>query len=172
MALSASLLTDFRVGYYRYNVIDVMYDQNTPLATNLGIPSMNLGTTDTSGAPYFNIADLTISGANGPNNPTNGGAQYGSGLNLNRCNCPLTEREDQYQIVNNWTKVIGNHSIKFGGDLRYARNLRVPSDSSRVGILNIGSGPTSNGTGSGGLGLATFLLGDVTPAAAVCQHFD
>jgi Carboxypeptidase regulatory-like domain len=162
LALNATLLTDFRVGYYRYNVIDVMYDQNTPLATNLGIPNMNLGTTDTSGAPYFNIADLTISGANGPNNPTNGGAQYGSGLNLNRCNCPLTEREDQYQIVNNWTKVIGNHTIKFGADLRYARNLRVPSDQSRVGILNIGSGPTSDGNGSGGLGLATFLLGDVT----------
>jgi len=161
MALSASLLTDFRVGYYRYNVIDVMYDQTTPLASQLGIPNMNLGTAQTDGAPYFNIADLTISGANGPNNPTNGGAQYGSGLNLNRCNCPLTEREDQYQIVNNWTKIIGNHSIKFGADLRYARNLRVPSDQSRVGILNIGSGPTSNGNGSGGLGLATFLLGDV-----------
>lgn len=161
MAINASLLTDFRVGYYRYNVIDTMYNQNTPFASQLGIPNMNLGTPDTDGAPYFNIADLTISGANGPNNPTNGGAQYGSGLNLNRCNCPLTEREDQYQIVNNWTKITGNHSLKFGADLRYARNLRVPSDQSRVGILNIGSGPTSNGK-TGGLGMATFLLGDVT----------
>jgi hypothetical protein len=162
MALNSSLLTDFRVGYYRYNVIDSMYNQNVDFATQLGIPGMNLSTGDTSGAPYFDIADLTISGNNGPNNPTNGGAQYGSGLNLNRCNCPLTEREDQYQIVNNWTKIIGNHSIKFGGDLRYARNLRVPSDTSRVGQLNIGPGPTSNGAGSGGLGFATFALGDVT----------
>jgi hypothetical protein len=45
----------------------------------------------------------------------------------------LTEKEDQFQIVNNWTKIIGNHSIKFGADLRYARNLRVPSDSNRTG---------------------------------------
>jgi outer membrane receptor protein involved in Fe transport len=123
---------------------------------------MNLGTSDTSGAPYFDIADLTVTGNNGPNNGTDAGAQYGSGLNMNRCNCPLIEREDQYQIVNNWTKIFGNHSVKFGADLRYARNLRVPSDTSRVGELNIGAGPTSNGNGSGGLGFATFLLGDVT----------
>ncbi len=57
--------------------------------------------------------------------------------------------------------MIGNHAVKFGADLRYARNLRVPSDNDRTGINNFGTGPTSNGT-SGGLGFATFVLGDVT----------
>jgi hypothetical protein len=75
----------------------------------------------------------------------------------------LTQREDQYQIVNNWTKIIGNHSIKFGGDLRYARNLRVPSDANRSGIFNFGTGPTSSPVDqAGGLGFATFVLGQVT----------
>ena len=64
-------------------------------------------------------------------------------------------------MVNNWTKTIGNHAVKFGVDLRYARNLRVPSDADRTGVNNFANGPTSNGT-VGGLGFATFILGDVT----------
>ncbi len=91
---------------------------------------------------------------------------------MNRCNCPLTEREDQYQIVNNWTKIIGNHSITFGADLRYARNLRVPSDINRAGHIQFGIGPTSSPSIVGGLGFATFLLGDVTQYQALCQHFN
>ena len=76
---------------------------------------------------------------------------------------PLIEREDQFQIANNWTKTLGNHSVKFGADLRYARNLRVPSDSDRTGVLNFGTGPTSNGNdGTTGLGFASFLTGQVT----------
>ncbi|MBB6145662.1 hypothetical protein HNQ77_003623 [Silvibacterium bohemicum] len=162
IAISPTLLTDFRVGYYRYNIGDGKYDAGTAFATNLGIPGLNLNAI-TTGAPGFNISDLgaTNVGATNPNNPTVGGPQYGSGLNINRCNCPLTEREDQFQIVNNWTKIWRTHSIKVGGDLRYARNLRVPSDSDRTGLLDFGTGPTSNG-GVGGLGYATFVLGQVT----------
>jgi len=73
----------------------------------------------------------------------------------------LTESEQQFQFVNNWTRTQGNHSIKFGADIRYAENLRVPSDASRTGLLFFNSGDTSN-AGSQGLALATFLLGDVT----------
>ncbi|MBT9331958.1 TonB-dependent receptor domain-containing protein [Paracidobacterium acidisoli] len=161
IAVSPKWLTDFRIGYYRYNVIARKYDQGTDLATQLGIPGLNMGDFYTSGAPYFNIADVDVKGGNGPNNPTDGGSQYGSGLNLNRCNCPLTEREDQFQVVNNWTRILGNHAIKFGADLRYARNLRVPSDTDRAGILGFAPGPTSDGS-SGGLGFATFVLGRAT----------
>ena len=83
---------------------------------------------------------------------------------MNRCNCPLTQKEDQFQIVNNWTKVLGAHSIKLGVDLRYARNLRVPSDNNRTGILNFAPGQTSDpaATTQGGNGYATFLLGQVS----------
>ncbi|WP_044933719.1 TonB-dependent receptor [Pseudacidobacterium ailaaui] len=161
MALSPSLLTDFRIGYYRYNIVTAKYDQGTDFATQLGIPGLNTGSSFTSGAPAFNIADSDRSGNETANNAQSQGPQYGSGLNINRCNCPLTEKEDQFQIVNNWTKIIGNHSFKFGADLRYARNLRVPSDTNRAGELRFDPGPTSNGS-TGGLGFATFVLGDVT----------
>jgi len=162
IAISPTLLTDWRIGYYRYNIGDHKYNEGVDFATNLGIPGINMGDIDTSGAPGFNITDVGSSGA--PNNGQSAGAQYGSDLNITRCNCPLTEREDQFQLVNNWTKIVGNHSFKVGADLRYARNLRVPSDTDRAGILGFGTGPTSNPTLAtpGGLGFATFVLGQDT----------
>lgn len=168
VAVSNSVVTEVRLGYFRYNIITHKYDTGN---TNLPIQGENISGTGINsaltvpvdfGAPDFNIADLNVTNPqNGPNNSQGSGAQYGAGLNVNRCNCPLTEREDQFQLVNNWTKVISTHSIKFGVDLRYARNLRVPSDNDRTGINNFGPGPTSNGA-SGGLGFATYVLGDVT----------
>src|SRR5260370_21005686 len=89
-------------------------------------------------------------------------SNFGNGLNVARCNCPLTESEQQFQFVNNWTRIQGNHTIKFGADIRYAENLRVPSDQSRAGLLYFDVGGTSNAGGQG-LSLATFLLGDVSP---------
>jgi hypothetical protein len=155
IALNPTLLTDFRLGYYRYNIITSKHDQNVEFANTLGIPGINTGTYFTGGAPGFQPATLP----GGSTQP-----QYGDGLNINRCNCPLTEKEDQFQIVNNWTKVLGNHSVKVGVDLRYARNLRVPSDNDRAGLIAFGAGPTSNPSlkTQGGLGFATFLLGKVT----------
>jgi carboxypeptidase family protein/TonB-dependent receptor-like protein len=161
VAVSSNLLTDFRLGYYRYGINTSKFDQNVPFANQLGIPNLNTGTPFTSGAPAFNLTEVGKFGA--PNNPQSTGPQYGTGLNITRCNCPLAEHEDQYQIVNNWTKIFGNHSLKFGADLRYARNLRVPSDVNRTGQLTFGTGPTSNPNlpVQGGLSFATFVLGDV-----------
>ncbi|HMH13673.1 MAG TPA: carboxypeptidase regulatory-like domain-containing protein [Edaphobacter sp.] len=164
IVLTPKLVTDIRLGYLRYNIETAKYDQNVPLANQLGIPGMNLGTAATDGAPSFQLAEVGSTTGPAPANPQATGPQYGAGLNVNRCNCPLTEREDQFQFVNNWTKIISNHSVKFGGDLRYARNLRVPSDNDRTGILYFSNQPTSNPSlpVTGGLGFATFALGDVT----------
>ena len=160
IAVNNSLVTDVRAGYFRYDINTSKYDQSTPLATQLGIPGLNTAQAITGGAPGFILTEVGSFGAT--NDGTAQGPQYGSGLNINRCNCPLIEHEDQYQIANNWTKTLGNHSVKFGADLRYARNLRVPSDANRAGLLNFGTGPTSGGNPTSGLGFATFLLGDVT----------
>jgi outer membrane receptor protein involved in Fe transport len=159
IAISPKLLTDFRIGYYRYNINTQKYDAGTDFANQLGIPGLNLNAV-TSGSPGFNLTEVGSSG--GPNNPQSQGPQYGTDLNITRCNCPLTEREDQAQIVNNWTKLFGNHSLKVGADIRYARNLRVPSDTDRTGILSFGTGPTGTLAGTSGLGFATFVLGKAT----------
>ncbi len=163
LALNAKLVTDFRIGYYRYNIGTVKYDQATPFATQLGIPGLNTAQAITDGAPAIEISDIGNYGNSSSLPGTAQGPQFGSGLNVNRCNCPLTEREDQYQIVNNWTRTVGNHSLKFGADLRYARNLRVPSDSNRAGVLEFYPGPSSSPlNASSGIGLASFVLGDVS----------
>ncbi len=80
---------------------------------------------------------------------------------MNRCNCPLDQDEKQFQLVGNVTKLVQSHNVKFGIDVRRAYNLRVPSDAHRSGELTFSTNRTSL-QGSGGLGLATFLLGDVT----------
>ncbi len=168
IAINPKLVTDIRLGYFRYNIVTAKYD---PTNKNLPIQGENISGTGVNsaltvpvdyGAPTYNISDLNVTNPTaGPNNAQASGSQYGAGLNVNRCNCPTIQREDQFQLVNNWTKLIGNHAVKVGADLRYARNLRVPSDNDRTGINNFSTGPTSNGT-SGGLGFATFVLGDVT----------
>ncbi len=167
--ITPKLVLDVRLGYYRYNIITAKYDGTTPLATQLGIPGENTNDPITGGAPFFNITEFGSPQANPNNGSPNGagaptGPQYGGGLNVTRCNCPLKEREDQGQVVSNLTKTVGNHSVKFGGDIRYARNLRVPSDNDRTGINQFNSLYTSDGLGQGnnGLGLATFALGEVT----------
>src|SRR5580658_6178879 len=158
--LGAHWLTDFRVGWFQYNPMTHYSDASQSPMDGFGFPGLNSGPgiqgpPTTGGLSGFNFTQNGNGGGNG------GLSAFGDGLNIGRCNCPLTERERQIQFVNNWTRIRGNHTIKFGADIRYATNLRIPSDSSRTGILNFDSGDTSN-AGTGGMSLATMLLGDVT----------
>ena len=68
------------------------------------------------------------------------------------------------------TKIKGNHQFKFGADIRYARNLRVPSDSNRTGVYAFNQQRHVRRRYSGGLDLATFLLGEVTQLEPLRQH--
>src|SRR6266852_4071702 len=161
-ALGTNWLTDLRFGWFRYNPQTAYSDGNTtPMTTLFGIMGLNRSTPDTGGLSRFHfngngIRNGTFSNAGGADS-----GSFGDGLNVGRCNCLLPEKEDQFQVVNNWTRSQGNHQIKFGADIRYAKNLRVPSDANRTGELNFNSGDTAQ-AGQGGLDLATFLLGDVT----------
>ena len=152
---SSSLLGDFRFGYFQYNPLTNKPDAGKAAMTAFGIPNANMGDNFTSGLGEFDMDNA--SGSNTSSNLSN----FGDGLGVARCNCPLVERERQFQFVGNVTKMHGNHQFKFGADFRYARNLRVPSDSNRTGVYSFSSAATGS-SGSGGLDLATFLLGDVT----------
>jgi hypothetical protein len=150
----SSLLTDFRFGYLRYYGNVSPGGVGTTPATDAGAPGLNLGNTFTSGMPYFQIHEG--SGADPQ-------FKFGYALDVNACNCPLLEQEHQYQFVNNWTKIRGNHSFKFGADVRYAYNLRIPSDRHRAGQVEFENSLTNNPNDpTSGSGLAAFLLGDVT----------
>ena len=155
VVVSPKWVTDVRFGFLRYSIATSKYDGNEAFATNNGIPGLNGLTGNTGGAPEFDIGGVPNNALNNP------GGNFGSGLGVNRCNCPLTENERQYQVANNWTHELGNHSIKFGVDLRHAYNLRIPSDQNRAGILVFNPQTTAQ-AGTGGLGYATFVLGDVS----------
>jgi hypothetical protein len=167
--LSTNWLTDFRFGYFKYNPVTAKPSSGQPM-TAFGIPGANIpGDPKTNGLGSFLVGKDPVSGFNGA--PSQGGSgvgfaisSFGDGLGVARCNCPLTESEQQFQFVNNWTHILGNHQIKFGADIRYAMNLRIPSDNNRTGEYNFSPEATSTG-GTGGLDLATFLLGDVTSFA-------
>ncbi len=147
--LNPNLLTDFRLGWFSYDVAVLPNGIGTSPAGDAGIPGLNLDNFFTSGMPFMEIQGV-------------GGFQFGYSLGVNRCNCPLQQEETQIQFVNNWTVIQGDHSFKFGADIRHARNLRVPSDRHRAGELFFNTGRTGDTVAGGGLGLATFLLGDVT----------
>jgi Carboxypeptidase regulatory-like domain/TonB dependent receptor len=154
-AISPTLLTDFRFGYMRYRVNVSPGGFGTTPAKDAGIPGVNLDST-TSAMPAFTIQQ-----------PGASEFLFGYSLHVNQCNCPLNEQEHQYQFVNNWTNLRGKHSIKFGADLRYAYNLRVPSDSHRAGQFDFNNDaaqgaivdPVKGLVADGGAGLAGFLLG-------------
>jgi len=161
-SIGAKWLTDFRFGYFKYNPQTAYSDATQSPMDQLGFPGLNSGTGVVGPPVTGGLSGFQFTLNGGATGSGNGSlSNFGDGLNIGRCNCPLTESEQQFQFVNNWTRMQGNHTIKFGADIRYAMNLRVPSDASRTGLLNFDSGDTSN-AGSGGLALATFLLGDVT----------
>jgi hypothetical protein len=148
--MRANLLTDFRFGYSRYHVFGQPNGIGTAPAKDAGIPGLNVDANFNSGMPAFFI-----------NGYGSNLFKFGYALGVNGCNCPLIQDENQFQFVNNWTRIQGNHTIKFGADIRRAHNLRVPSDRHRSGELNFDAARTQGPSG-GGSGLASFLMGDVS----------
>jgi outer membrane receptor protein involved in Fe transport len=148
---SPTMLFDMRFGYFKYKVNVLPFDFGAANTTALGIPGANFD--DFSSG----LSEFEVQG------PGDFAFNAGSGLNTNRCNCPLDQDEKQYQVVANLTKIFGNHTAKFGVDFRRAINLRVPSDEHRSGHFIFSPNRTASpSTGAGGLGIATLLIGDVT----------
>jgi hypothetical protein len=148
---SPTLVTDARFGFYRYRVRVQPNDVGTTPATDSGLPGLNTGSVETSGMPAFYV--------NG-----NGGFDFGYSLNVNQCNCPLKETENHFQWVNNWTKTISNHSVKFGVDVRRAQQQRIPSDSHRSGEI------TFNDSSTGDPALDQLAAGQVSTGAALGSY--
>jgi len=149
-----TLFMDVRYGYLREHGTVQPGGFGTTPAADAGIPGLNVDSI-TSGMPGIRAF---VPGASN--------FQFGYDLDINQCNCPLTQSEHQNQFATNWSKIKGNHAFKFGADIRFAYNLRVPSDRHRAGQLDFENGITQgekNGTPDGpGVGLAAFLLGYVT----------
>ncbi|HEY6337496.1 MAG TPA: TonB-dependent receptor [Candidatus Sulfotelmatobacter sp.] len=150
--VSSRWLTDVRFGYYKIHLNEEGPDFNQPLGNQLGIPNANVGDLSLNGGlPQFNIDNAS--------NGTNGGGNLEYGTSANQ----FEQNASQFQFVNNWSHMVGNHNIKFGGDVRYGLNHIVGLDNNNVrsGNFHFAASRTGSDT-SAGLGFATFLLGDVT----------
>lgn len=161
---NASLVTDFRFGFFRYrvNVLSGDFGKNT--SSEVGVPGLNLDKFSSGLFAGFVIdprKQNLVGGFSLGSEELRKGFNFGYGQFVNRCGCPLDQDENQFQFVSNTTKMAGNHAVKVGVDVRRAFNLRIPSDLHRSGEMIFDTGRTRGVTG-GGLGLATFLLGDVS----------
>ena len=158
-ALRPSLLTDFRFGFFRRKITVLPNSYNTTPMTNAGILGLNLDAVS-SGMPLIQLQQPTLQvvGSN---------INFGDGQQVNQCNCPQFETLQQFQWVNNWVEEHGNHVFKWGEDFRFANDTSFLSFTRRAGVLSFLQKDTANvntptGQLPGGLGLATFLIGDVS----------
>ncbi|HZQ43455.1 MAG TPA: TonB-dependent receptor [Acidobacteriaceae bacterium] len=159
IAVSSRWATDFRFGWYRVAVNSEGPNYNTAAGTALGIGNINQGNLAlTGGLPLFEVAV--------PSNGQNGGAVINYGTTTN----PVVQQESQFQGVNNWTRSLGTHTVRFGADIRYALNHAVVVQNNNLlsGQFDFSAATTAGTTSSvatsasQGLGFATFVLGDIS----------
>ena len=129
---SSSLIAEFRFGVAYYNNIATNADYGTNSSSQLGIPGVNLDTF-TSGIVGIDI-----------------GSFYSSPLIGYSASLPWIRAESNIDLVNTWTKIVGNHTFKFGGDLRRVRDALLQDQTfSPRGVYTFGSGQTALNTGGG-----------------------
>jgi len=129
---SNTLVAEFRVGVAWYHNEAHNTDFGTNTSETLGIPGVNLDKTITSG-----IVGITING--GFSNPLIG---FSASL-------PWVRSETNIDFANTWTKILGNHTVKFGVDLRRVRDALLQEQTfSPRGLYTFNDGQTALKTGA------------------------
>ena len=144
---SPTLINEFRVGVAYYNNTAQPADYGLDQSTQLGIPGINLNQL-TSG-----IVGISI------------GSQFSNPLIGYSASMPWTRAEANIDLADTWTKVLGNHTLKWGLDYRRIRdNLLQGQTFSLRGLYSFSAGQTALNTGSSESktsdynSLASFLL--------------
>jgi Carboxypeptidase regulatory-like domain len=113
---SPTLITEGRVGVAHLRNAAQQTDYGKNDARELGIPGNGPNGTNntltTSGQVAFQVSNFANNGENGTGNPLIGYSQ----------SLPWLRAESNIDFANNWTKVIGNHALKFGADIRRVRD--------------------------------------------------
>ncbi|MFL6463524.1 MAG: carboxypeptidase regulatory-like domain-containing protein, partial [Bryobacteraceae bacterium] len=138
---SPTLVAEFRAGVAYYNNIANPAGYGSQTSTNLGIPGANLDQF-TSGIVSIDL-----------------GSFYSSPIIGFSASLPWTRAETNIDVVNVWTKILGNHTIKFGGDLRRIRDALLQSQTfSPRGQYVFAGGQTALRTNAGGSSSSTSYL--------------
>jgi len=124
--ISPTLITEFRIGVAHYHNEAQNSDYGTNSSSDLGIPGVNIG-------PFFSgIVGVNI------------GSFYSANLIGYSASVPWVRAETNVDIINTWTKILGNHTIKFGGDLKRLRDdLLQDQTFSPRGLYTFAAGQTS-----------------------------
>jgi hypothetical protein len=142
---SPSFFTEVRIGVAHLNNQALPIDYGTSDATTIGIPGVNIaGQPITSGQAQITIND-------GFSSPLMG---YSASV-------PWIRTESNIDLVNNWTKVVRNHTFKWGADFRRIRdNLLQDQTFGPRGQFNFSANQTSNaGATTNAINdIASFLL--------------
>jgi hypothetical protein len=121
---SPTLLVETRAGISHYRNQTQTSDFGSTATTNLGIPGANLNAF-TSG-----LTQVEISGFSNPF----------VGYSASQ---PWDRGETNIDVVNNWTKISGNHTFKFGADIRRLRDDLVQAQTfGPRGHFTFGAGST------------------------------
>ena len=101
--LSPSLFTELRAGVDHYRNTAQQSDYGSNASSDIGVPGVNV-------SPFNSgLVGIDISGFSSP--------MVGYSASI-----PWVRAETSLDLVNNWTKILGNHSIKFGAEVRRVRD--------------------------------------------------
>ena len=113
---SPTLFTEVRFGVAHLRNSAQQTDYGSDDAAKLGIPGNGPNGTDntptSSGQVAFQVSNFAGNGENGTTNPLIGYSQ----------SLPWLRAESNIDFANNWTKILGNHTLKAGADIRRVRD--------------------------------------------------
>jgi len=140
-----TLLTEGRIGLTRFGLRGLQFDVGHNTNDEVGIKGINSGDPLTQG-----LAGITVSG---PVNNWFMGIPTGVGI-------PRIQFNTVIQGANNWTKINGDHELRWGFDIRRQRfDFLTLNESSRGNFQFDQLITASAGVPGSGLGMASFLLG-------------
>ena len=148
---SPTLANDVRFTYLRRKFIDTRPGADGNLAAAIGLAGVSNAAFPAFTIPGYGISNTQTIG--------NSNAALGNATAVARFQTPILDR----QILDSVSLQRGRHAIKFGGEYRWAGNDEI-RDRSSAG--NFTFSPLITGfNGTGGNGLASFLLGQLNTAA-------
>jgi hypothetical protein len=153
---SPTLFTEARIGLAHLRNSAQQTDYGSDDARALGIPGNGPNGTDnvptSSGQVAFQVSNFAGNGENGTNNPLIGYSQ----------SLPWLRAESNIDFANNWTKILGNHTLKAGTDIRRVRDdLLQGNNNAAAGTFYFSENQTSAPGATKFNGAATGQANDI-----------
>jgi hypothetical protein len=134
-----NLSNEFRFGYTYGHFLFLQPNYNVDLSPTLGLGGIPFGAgyPQNGGLAYFSVAGVS---------------QFGSPQSY-----PANERQNVYQILDNVTKIVGNHSLKAGFNLQSIRSATLEPCCSKGSFSYTGLYTSNLAASFTGYGVADFL---------------